>query len=791
MLNHSSIATLLLVAGLWLVSCERTNFDELSPASFPTTAEVFIDGFSAGLGYVAFGTSDVTAFEVDEEIAYRGEASMRFAVPDAGSARGSFAGGVFLTEVGRDLTGYDALTFWARASQATTIDLIGFGNDLGESNFLTQKFNTPVNTNWQKYILPIADPSKLTQERGMLIYAATPDNDKGYTFWLDEVKFEKLGTIAHKKGVIFGGQDISTTSETGETFSLDGGLLIFNTPTGIDDTVSIAASYFDFISSDNSVATVDNMGMVTVLDAGTTTISANLAGEESTGSLTVNSTGEVVKPTTSAPTPTFDPDSVISMFSDAYDNVLIDRWNTYWEFSTAIEEFLEVTPGDTMIRYKNLNFVGIEFTSNQIDASQMTHFHMDMWTPDPTDLPNAFKVLLVDFGADGNFSGGDDSDHELSFTSPDITTGEWVSLDIPLTSFTGLRNRMNMAQMVLSGDLANVFIDNVYFYKNGPVGGGGGGGGDAPTVAAPAPTAAAGDVISVFSDAYTDVAGTDFFPDWGQATVVSEVAVEGNATLKYTGLNYQGTQFATSLDLSSMTHMHVDFWSANSNLLNVFLISDGPVETGVSLPVPTTGWGSIDIPLTSFSPVDLAAVIQAKFDGNGDIFLDNIYFVNDPSLGGGGGGGGDKPTTAAPTPSFPAGDVVSIFSDAYTNVDGTDFFPDWGQATVVSQTDVEGNNTLVYTGLNYQGVQLATNQDVSGMGFLHLDFWTDNADSLKVFLISPGPVETPFSLTVPSAGWSSVDIPLSSFSPVDLADVFQFKFEGSGNVYLDNILFRK
>jgi hypothetical protein len=44
------------------------------------------------------------------------------------------------------------------------------------------------------------------------------------------------------------------------------------------------------------------------------------------------------------------------------------------------------------------------------------------------------------------------------------------------------------------------------------------------------------------------------------------------------------------------------------------------------LMVPTEGWISLEIPLTDFSPVDLAKIIQFKFDGDGDIYLDNIYF---------------------------------------------------------------------------------------------------------------------------------------------------------------------
>jgi len=92
--------------------------------------------------------------------------------------------------------------------------------------------------------------------------------------------------------------------------------------------------------------------------------------------------------------------------------------------------------------------------------------------------------------------------------------------------------------------------------------------------------------------------------------------------------------------------------------------------------------------------------------------------------------------------------------------------------------------------LNYQGIELGSSQNVSAMTHLHLDFWTANSTDLRVFLISPGPAEKAYTLTVPTSGWTSIDIPLTEFSPtVNLANVFQFKFEGNGKIYLDNILF--
>ncbi len=778
----NTFSSLFFIVALMLISvfsCKR-ELSDLEPATFPTTAEVFIDGFSAGLNYGAFGGSKVTAFDVDSEVKYKGSASMKFAVPDAGDPKGAYAGGAYFTSVGRDLSGYDALTFWAKASKSATIDVVGFGNDFGESKYLATLNGVKVNTNWQKYIIPIPDPSKLKQERGMFFYSEGPENDLGYTFWIDELQFEKLGTIAHPKAFILEGQDQVLSVETGQQLNIGGLSVSYNMPTGVDQSVGAAPGYFSFSSSNPAVATVSNTGVVSILDAGKTVITAKVGDLIAAGSLTLNSSGKAIGPEVAAPTPTVKADSVISLFSNAYNNVNVDTWNTRWQFSTA-EDFEVKIAGNDAKRYRNLNFVGIEFTSKTIDASKMTHFHMDIWTPDPTDPPKSFKVLLVDFGANNTFGGGDDSSHELSFTSPTLTSKQWVSLDIPLSNFTGLTKRANLAQLVLSGDLPNVYVDNVYFYDSGKSSQGGG-----PTVAAPTPpTRNPSDVISIFSDAYTNVAATDFNPNWGQATVVSQLPIAGNNTLRYAGLNYQGTQFGSNLNVSGMTHLHLDIWTKNSTALNVFLISPGPVERPFALTVPTNGWASVDIPLSSFSPVALNNLIQFKFDGNGDIFLDNIYFYKTSS-------GGTAPTTAAPTPTYAAANVISIFSDAYTNVAGTDLNPNWGQATQVTQQPVAGNNTLVYTGLNYQGMQLGSNQNVSTMTHLHLDIWTANATALNVFLISPGPAEKPYKLTVPTSGWASVDIPLSEFTPtVNLSNVFQFKFEGNGKIYLDNILFYK
>jgi len=779
--NYTAI---ILAAALFLilaVSCER-EFDRMIPAEYPSDGDVFIDGFSEGLAYEAWG--DVTAFDVDQEVKYKGEASMRFAVPDQGQT-GGYAGGRFVTAIPRNLSDYDALTFWAKATKAATIDVIGFGNNDEGSKFLTSLNGAKINTNWKKIIIPIPDATKLKQESGLLYYSEAPEDGSGYTFWLDEVKFEKLGTIAHEQPAILDGKDESRNAFNSVKIPIVGLSFIANLPNGVNQNVGVAPSYFTFSSSDESVATVDEVGMVTVLNAGTSVITAGLGETEATGSLTVQSAGDYIH----APIPPVGADSVISIFSNQYENVPVDYYNGYWQpYQTTLSADFSVGDDD-VLNYTNFNFVGIQFTGPTIDATDMTHVHLDIFVPNEVQPGDILQIRVVDLGTDGTF---DDPNPSVSYTieGEEMVSNSWISVDIDLS---GLSTKARLAQIIfdnLGSGLSGFYADNIYLYNNG-----GAIGGDGPASAAPDPEQDEANVISIYSDSYTNLEGTDY-PDWGQSTIVSDVSIDGNNTLKFTGLDYQGIQLAQSLDATSMDHLHLDFWTSNSSALNIYLISSGPVEKAYTLTVPTEGWTSIDIPLSAFSPVDLADIIQLKFDGNGTIYLDNLYFHKE------GGMGATEPSAAAPAPpSRDAANVISVFSDAYTDVEGTNFDPDWGQSTDATIVDIAGNSTLQYATFNYQGTELGSTQDASGMEYLHIDMWTADATDVKVTPInsSGSPVEFLVSLTPIAAGqWNSYDIPLSDFtaSGMSLNEIFQLKFDGQGgtnpsNIWLDNIYFYK
>ena len=481
------------------------------------------------------------------------------------------------------------------------------------------------------------------------------------------------------------------------------------------------------------------------------------------------------------------------------------------------------------------------------DVSAMEYVHLDYYTNDAFLI--GFSLISASPTVENNY-----------IISP--ISGSWQSIDIPLSSYNANLDRVFQFKTEGNG---TVYLDNIYFWK-------------APsnnnnnnnnnnTSAAPTPNKAPADVISVFSDAFTENIATNLNPNWGQQTQTTEIQIDGNNTLEYANLNYQGIQYAVS-DISAMEYVHLDYKTADATALDFFLISQNPtVENPYSIAIVTGGWQSIDIPLSVYT-ANLDRVFQFKTVGNGTVYLDNLYFWKAPSasdtdtslsaLTVDGNSIADFGATttsysvelpagttavptvsatttdtnasavvtaatsipgtttiavtaqdgsttstisiaftletrlqssAAPTPNKAPADVISVYSDAYTNINA-DLNPNWGQQTQTTEIQIDGNNTLEYANLNYQGMQYAVS-DVSAMEYVHLDYKTADATALDFYLISQNPtVENPYSIAIVTGGWQSIDIPLSVYT-ANLDRVFQFKTVGNGTVYLDNLYFWK
>lgn len=450
--------TLILRVGVVILCAFMTmgcrDMDTLTAARPSSEPVVFDDDFSqAGFRHkVAFFQPFMGSYEeamsVDHSVSYAGLASMRITVPPA-----KWSGGAVTTNLGRDFSSYNALTFWAKASIPSTLDIVGFGNDnTGNSLYTAGVGAIPLSTQWKKVTIPIPRPSALAAEGGLMFFAESAENVNGHTLWFDEVKFERVNNISNPRPQM---ETKIFDAFSGARIEIPDGQVIFRV--GRDDlVVGHLPSYFTFDSTDPGVAYVED-GFVIAKGAGTTTITAKLDSIDVAGTMTVNVTAP---PSTPAPTPTHPADDIISIFSNAYPNVDVSTWSADWDKADVSD--LTIGGNDTKA-YTNLSFAGIEL-SQTIDISEMTTLHMDVWIATGSNL----KIKLVDFGEDGVYSGAPDNEHELTITAdtvPALSFGQWASLEIPMEDFLYLITKEHLAQIILAGDGKTVYIDNLYFHR--------------------------------------------------------------------------------------------------------------------------------------------------------------------------------------------------------------------------------------------------------------------------------------------------------------------------------------
>ena len=182
-------------------------------------------------------------------------------------------------------------------------------------------------------------------------------------------------------------------------------------------------------------------------------------------------------------------------------------------------------------------------------------------------------------------------------------------------------------------------------------------------VTAPAPPAAPAqparnpsDVISVFAAPYyTDITGTDFNPNWGQANNhpnnMTTPLYGGNQVRQYqNSAPYQGTRLGADINVSTINKLHIDIYSPTLTSLRLFLIktTDGTFETSVTIALTPGAWTSvnIDVNAANFPGLDLTKIREIKYDefkigaavtANQVFAIDNFYFYRDtataPTLG--------------------------------------------------------------------------------------------------------------------------------------------------------------
>ena len=322
-----------------------TTTVNVAAVTTPAGGKVFYAGaYDTGVAFQPFGGSvnDVTV-DATTTLNATGHGSLKVNFP----ASGSYTGGAFVDTSGpRNLTAFDSVTFWAKASAAITLDKVGLGNNGGFSannGYDVEEDALAITTTWQKFIVPIPLAAKLTATDG-LFHFADGTNHTPLTLWLADIQYEVLGSSVISAPV-------PTWSNSGITIANAATYQIQPSDLTIGYTVNSApltltvpnTNYFTF-TSDDAVATVSATGLVTGVNTGASTvanITAKLGTIATTNKLAVTVTNGVVSaPTTLPPVPTIPAGAdVISLYSSVtggYNGTAsdksanVDTWLTCW-----------------------------------------------------------------------------------------------------------------------------------------------------------------------------------------------------------------------------------------------------------------------------------------------------------------------------------------------------------------------------------------------------------------------------------------------------------------------------
>ena len=526
-------------------------------------------------------------------------------------------------------------------------------------------------------------------------------------------------------------------------------------------------------------------------------------------------------PMAAAPAPEQSPAKVISLFSDAYENVPVNTFGAPWSEAQFVDTSIA---GNATLLYRDLNFAGIEFLGeNALDlaAARKTHLHFDYWSANATE----FRIKLVDFGGDGFMGDNVDTEAEVIRTLP---AGSWQRVEIPLTEFVAVNpelNQTDVSQLVIvaqpAGE-ADVFLDNLFFYQEQT--------GEVTQINLPI----------TFEDPNVDYGLADF---GGNASeLVTDPTDEDNTVARSTktagAMVWAGTTLtsttggapglATPVPFSTeATVISVRVWSPAAGV-PVRLKAEQTDDPTVTVETEDTttvamGWQTLEFDFANevegTAALDLDQVygkLSIFFNfgtmptADETYFWDDLIFTNTGGTGGGGGGGGPaEPTAAAPTPDLAADVVISLFSDAYDDRPVDTWNTVWSQAALEDIT-VAGDSVKKYTQLVFNGIELIANPvDVTGAGMTHLrlDYWTPNLTAFRVKLVDfngdgfmgdAGDSEAEVQFTTEQGQWVTLDIPLTEFTQNGgmpaLTDLNQIVISGDpggplATVYLDNVFF--
>lgn len=441
-------------------------------------------------------------------------------------------------------------------------------------------------------------------------------------------------------------QQVATIDITAPVITLIGDAMItVNLGSAFVDPGATASDNIDGDISGNISVSGDTVDVNT---PGTYIITYNVSDAAGNAAAEITRTVEVVQPlaipTTSAPVPPArEASDVLSIFGETYTNIAVASYNPNWGQAGFNDVNTAFDPGDgnLVLAYPNFNYQGTDFSAAQ-DASTMEFLHVDIWVAANT-TDRMVKVSPINSGTGAG---------EFLVEVP-LTPGEWNAVDLPKSAFTGMTWDA-IIQMKFDGQFnadgsANttpfdIYLDNIYFYKEAVTGGGSG---DyiyatSQTVTIPSTIDNWGSGTTIVSDYSGDatynpsiqlISGTN----WGDVSAIAFTQMEAGILANYATLEFKiKTTDYTTIKVK-VPEVEVTF----------------PLADGTAL---ENGWVQMSIPLSNFSSVVAAVNEFAILEfGAGSMLITDVMLSGESSGGTGGTGG----TGGGDCPAPPAGELLS------------------------------------------------------------------------------------------------------------------------------------
>ena len=579
-----------------------------------------------------------------------------------------------------------------------------------------------------------ATTTSMTLEPNIAIWTA----EAGNAAWFDQDATEQTAVL-----YIEANSYIEDNSLAGEALTFSGNVSVSDLGSGYTPVAFIKA-----LDPNNGFATVVN-NTVSISSTGDFTVSATAAelaagyiiqygfavkgpladpADNSLGSVVIGTEAPSTEPTTAATTPpTRDAADVISLYSDAY-TAATTISNVPWDDSNYEEVSIA---GDNVLKIAGVNFLGIDF-GDYLDATDMTHLHMDYWIVDDWQAGQVLNPKLSNHAAQAGETNALDITNAIGSQAE---VQNWQSKDFELT---GDRESLKQFLITVAAKTDLYYLDNVYLYKDAPPASG-----NDVTVATSQAWNGYVAAFNVSDDAYAGFGFSYPAADLRATATTTSMTLEPNIAIWTAEAGNAAWFDQDATEQTAVLYIEANSYIEDNSLAGEALTFSGNVSVSdlgsgytpvafIKALDPNNGFATVVNNTVSISSTgdftvsataaELAAgyIIQYGFAVKGPLAdpADNslgsvVIGTEAPST---------EPTTAATTPpTRDAADVISLYSDAYTAATTISNVP-WDDSNY-EEVSIAGDNVLKIAGVNFLGIDFGDYLDATDMTHLHMDYW--------------------------------------------------------------------